>query len=120
MRQPFCPAAQPSTPRRTTMKLAFIGLGHMGAGMAARLCNAGHDLTVHNRSAKRMQPLLALGAKGATSIAEACRNADVVFTMLADDAALESVALGHSGILETLKPGAIHVSCSTVSVALSA
>lgn len=102
------------------MKLAFIGLGHMGAGMAARLCNAGHDLTVHNRSPERMQPLLALGAKGATSIAEACRDADVVFTMLADDHALESVALDDGGILETLKPGAIHVSCSTVSVALSA
>lgn len=102
------------------MKLGFIGLGHMGAGMAARLHDAGHDLTVYNRSAERMQPLLARGAKGAKSIADACNGTDVVFTMLADDDALEGVTLGQAGILETLKPGAIHVSCSTVSVALSA
>ena len=101
------------------MKIGFIGLGHMGAGMAARLCQAGHDVTVFNRSAPRMQPLLAAGAKAAGSIGEACA-VDVVFTMLADDNALADVVMGPSGMLEHLKPGAIHVSCSTVSVALSA
>lgn len=101
------------------MKTGFIGLGKMGAGMASRLCQAGYDLTVYNRSAERLQPLIAQGAKAATTIAEVC-DADVVFTMLANDAALSEVALGPSGILEHLKPGAIHVSCSTVSVALSA
>lgn len=101
------------------MKLGFIGLGHMGTGMALRLAQAGYDLTVFNRSAARMQPLIAAGAKGAGNVAEAC-DADVVFTMLADDAALESVAFGADGILAHLAPGAIHVSCSTVSVALSA
>ncbi len=101
------------------MKLGFIGLGHMGAGMAARLCGAGHELTVFNRSAERMQALIDQGAKGAKTIAEACA-ADVVFTMLSDDAAVEQVVLGPGGMLESLKPGAIHVSCSTVSVALSA
>ena len=101
------------------MKLGFIGLGHMGSGMAARLCQAGHDLTVYNRSAERLQPLIAQGAKGAKNIAGACA-ADVVFTMLADDAALESVVIETGGILENLQPGAIHVSCSTVSVSLSA
>ena len=101
------------------MKTGFIGLGKMGAGMASRLCQAGYELTVYNRSAERLQPLIAQGAKAATTIAEVC-DADVVFTMLANDAALSEVALGPSGILEHLKPGAIHVSCSTVSVALSA
>ena len=101
------------------MKSGFIGLGQMGAGMAARLRDAGHDLTVFNRSAQRMQPLIALGATGAKNIAAAC-DADVVFTMLADDKALEDVVLGPDGMLAHLKPGAIHVSCSTVSVALSA
>ena len=101
------------------MKIGFIGLGHMGAGMAARLCQAGHDVTVFNRSAQRIQPLLAAGAKAAGNIGEACA-ADVVFTMLADDNALADVVTGPSGMLEHLKPGAIHVSCSTVSVSLSA
>lgn len=101
------------------MKLGFIGLGRMGINMAARLCQAGYDLTAYNRSAERLQPLVSQGARGAKNIAEACA-ADVVFSMLADDAALESVVLGTGGILDSLKPGAIHVSCSTVSVALSA
>ena len=101
------------------MKTGFIGLGKMGAGMASRLCQAGYELTVYNRSAERLQPLIAAGAKAAKNIAEVC-DADVVFTMLANDAALSEVTLGPSGILEHLKPGAIHVSCSTVSVALSA
>ncbi|MEO6148014.1 MAG: NAD(P)-dependent oxidoreductase [Sulfuriferula sp.] len=101
------------------MKIGFIGLGKMGAGMAARLVQAGHELTVYNRSAERMQPLVAAGAKAAGNIAEVC-DADVVFTMLANDAALSEVTLGTAGILQHLKPGAIHVSCSTVSVALSA
>lgn len=100
------------------MKTGFIGLGHMGAGMAARLCQAGHEVVVHNRTPGRMQPLLALGAKGAHNIAAAC-DADVVFTMLADDSAVEEVVLGPIGVREHLKPGAIHISCSTVSVAMS-
>lgn len=100
------------------MNIGFIGLGHMGAGMAARLCQAGYDVTVHNRSAERMQPLIALGAKGVRNIAAVC-GADVVFTMLADDSAVEEVVLGPVGVREFLRPGAIHVSCSTVSVAMS-
>ncbi len=101
------------------MKVGFIGLGHMGTSMAARLCHAGYDLTVFNRSVERIQLLVAQGAKGAKNIAETCA-ADVVFTMLADDAALEDVVFGPGGILGNLKSGAIHVSCSTVSVSLSA
>lgn len=101
------------------MKVGFIGLGHMGANMAARLCQAGHEVTVYNRSAERMRPLLEHGAKAAANVAEAC-GSDTVFTMLADDTALTDVALGPGGIVASLRPGAIHVSCSTVSVAFSA
>lgn len=101
------------------MKLGFIGLGRMGAGMAARLCAAGYALTVFNRSAERSQALIALGAKGANNIGEVC-SADVVFTMLSDDAAVEEVVLDPAGMLGSLKPDAIHVSCSTMSVSLSA
>jgi 3-hydroxyisobutyrate dehydrogenase-like beta-hydroxyacid dehydrogenase len=67
---------------------------------------------------ERQRPLINQGAKGAKNIAEAC-DSDVVFTMLANDTAVESVVLGPDGVLENLKPGAIHVSCSTVSVSLS-
>ncbi len=101
------------------MKIGFIGLGHMGANMARRLCEAGRDVTVYNRTAARMQPLVEKGAKAAASVAQACAG-DVVFTMLADDAALMEVTLGPGGIRDSLRPDAIHVSCSTVSVALSA
>jgi 3-hydroxyisobutyrate dehydrogenase-like beta-hydroxyacid dehydrogenase len=100
------------------MKTGFIGLGYMGAGMAARLCQAGREVTVYNRTPERMRPLIALGAKGATNMGEVC-SAEVVFTMLADDGAAEEVVLGPAGMLEHLKPGAIHVSCSTISVSLS-
>ncbi len=101
------------------MKIGFIGLGHMGANMAMRLCEAGRDVTVYNRTPERMQPLLAKGARAAASVAHACEG-DVVFTMLSDDAALMEVTLGPGGIRDSLRPDAIHVSCSTVSVALSA
>lgn len=100
------------------MKVGFIGLGHMGAGMAARLCQAGHEVTVYNRTEARMQPLVAQGAKAAHSVAEACAG-DVVCTMLADDLAAAEVVLSPGGVVDALKPGAVHVSCSTISVAMS-
>jgi 3-hydroxyisobutyrate dehydrogenase-like beta-hydroxyacid dehydrogenase len=100
------------------MKIGFIGLGHMGSGMATNLAKAGHELTVYNRSPAKSQVLAAQGAKIAHSVAEACQ-AEVVMTMLADDAAVENVAFGGEGILASLQPGAVHVSSSTISVALS-
>ena len=101
------------------MKVGFIGLGKMGAGMADRLLEAGYDLTVFNRSVARMRNLVAKGARGAKTVAEAC-EAEVVLTMLANDAALEDTALGSAGIVAHLKPGAVHISCSTVSVDMAA
>jgi 3-hydroxyisobutyrate dehydrogenase-like beta-hydroxyacid dehydrogenase len=100
------------------MRVGFIGLGHMGSGMAANLVKAGHDVTVYNRSPAKTEALVALGAKAAANVAEACRG-DVVITMLANDEAVASVALGPDGILASLPAGALHVSSSTISVALS-
>jgi 3-hydroxyisobutyrate dehydrogenase-like beta-hydroxyacid dehydrogenase len=100
------------------MKLGFIGLGRMGSGMAANLVRAGHAVTVFNRSPANALPLLTLGARQAGCVADAC-DGEVVFTMLANDAAVEDVALGGHGIVDSLPAGAIHLSMSTISVALS-
>ncbi|MCI0573213.1 MAG: NAD(P)-dependent oxidoreductase [Myxococcaceae bacterium] len=101
------------------MKVGFVGLGHMGAPMAASLLAAGHTLAVYNRSREKAEPLRAQGAQVAGSPAEAARGAEVVLTMLADDTAVEPVVFGDSGLLAGLERGAVHVSCSTISVALS-
>nr|WP_294517260.1 NAD(P)-dependent oxidoreductase [uncultured Rhodopila sp.] len=100
------------------MRAGFIGLGRMGAAMAANLVKSGHQVTVYNRSADKTAPLLELGATAAATVAEACTG-EAVITMLADDDALESVVFGADGIAASLHPGAVHVSCSTISVALS-
>ena len=101
------------------MKVGFIGIGHMGTGMAANLLKAGHEVTVYNRSADKRRALLERGARAAADIAEACRG-DAVITMLADDNAVTEVVFGAAGILASLPRAAIHVSMSTIGVALSA
>lgn len=100
------------------MEVAIIGLGQMGAGMAKSLLRAGNHVTVYNRSAARAKALEPFGAVVASNIAHACK-AGVVVSMVADDPALESVVTGPGGILESLPKGGIHVSSSTISVALS-
>jgi 3-hydroxyisobutyrate dehydrogenase-like beta-hydroxyacid dehydrogenase len=100
------------------MKVGFIGLGHMGSGMAANLLKAGHQVTVYNRTLAKVEPLVAQGAKAAASVADACRG-DAIVTMLANDEAVASVTLGEGGIIASLPKGAIHISSSTISVALS-
>jgi 3-hydroxyisobutyrate dehydrogenase-like beta-hydroxyacid dehydrogenase len=72
------------------MKIGFIGLGHMGAGMAASLLKAGHEVTVYNRTRSKADELVRRGAAAASTISDACRG-DAVITMLADDAAVENV-----------------------------
>jgi 3-hydroxyisobutyrate dehydrogenase len=96
-------------------KLAFLGLGRMGAGMAARLLSAGHTVTVYNRDAERARPLLAAGAAAAVTPAQACAGADAAFSMTADDESSRAVWLGDRGGLASLPPGAFVVECSTVS-----
>jgi 3-hydroxyisobutyrate dehydrogenase-like beta-hydroxyacid dehydrogenase len=90
----------------------------MGTGMATNLVRTGHEVTVFNRTAAKTDALVAEGARRAASVADACRG-DLVITMLADDAALEEVSFGAGGIVESLAAGAIHMSSSTISVALS-
>jgi 3-hydroxyisobutyrate dehydrogenase-like beta-hydroxyacid dehydrogenase len=99
------------------MQIGFIGLGSMGAAMAANLLASGHDVRVYNRTAARAEPLHAAGATVAESPAQAAYAADVVFTMVADDAALASVTFGAAGIVAGLRPGAVHVSMSTIGIA---
>jgi len=104
------------------MEIGFIGLGNMGHGMAANLLKAGHHVTVYNRSPAKAEALVQQGATAARTIAEAC-SGEVVFTMLADDRAVENVTLGDpdgaQGIVASLGQGATHVSSSTISVAMS-
>lgn len=100
------------------MNVGFIGLGQMGAAMAASLVKAGHTVTVYNRTAAKTQALVAQGATAATRLADACRG-DAVVTMLADDSAVEAAAFDTNGIVATLAKNALHVSASTISVALS-
>jgi len=100
------------------MKVGFIGLGHMGAGMAGNLIKAGHEVTVYNRTPEKARALEAAGAKVANSVSEVSQG-DAVITMLANDEAVGSVVLGRAGVLASLRPGALHVSSSTISVALS-
>src|SRR5579862_6663850 len=100
------------------MNVGFIGLGRMGIGMAANLLRAGHAVTVYNRTASKTRPLVEQGARVAADVRDAC-GGDVIITMLADDGAVESVVFGDDGIAEVLREGAIHLSMSTISVALS-
>jgi len=100
------------------MDAGLIGLGNMGSGIAKSLLRAGHRLTVYNRTRSRAEALRGDGAAVAASVAEACR-AGVVLTMVADDPALESVTFGEGGILASLPRGGLHVSLSTIGVALS-
>jgi 3-hydroxyisobutyrate dehydrogenase-like beta-hydroxyacid dehydrogenase len=100
------------------MRVGFIGLGHMGAGMAANLLKAGHEVTVYNRTRGKAETLVKGGAKEAATIAEACRG-DAVFTMLANDDVVEAAVFGEDGVLERLPAAAIHISSSTISVDLA-
>lgn len=100
------------------MKLGFIGLGRMGSAMAANLVRAGHEVTVFNRTPGKSSALVALGAQEAATLAGTCRG-EAVITMLADDEAAANIAMGSGGLVENLSKGAIHLSMSTISVAMS-
>jgi 3-hydroxyisobutyrate dehydrogenase-like beta-hydroxyacid dehydrogenase len=100
------------------MEAGLIGLGRMGTGIAKSLLRSGHRLTVFNRTRERAELLRADGANVARSVAEACQSG-VVLTMVADDAALEALVFGEDAIRASLRAGGLHVSLSTISVALS-
>jgi 3-hydroxyisobutyrate dehydrogenase-like beta-hydroxyacid dehydrogenase len=100
------------------MDIGFVGLGNMGSGMASNLLKAGHAVTVYNRSKDKVEALTAQGARPARTVAEAC-GGEAVVSMLANDDAVEAVSFGADGIIANLADGAVHVSSSTISVALA-
>ena len=100
------------------MDVGFIGLGNMGTAMARSLLQAGHKVTVYNRTRSKAEALAGQGARVAANIADACHG-EVVLSMLADDHAVEGVVCGEGGVLHSLAEERIHISMSTISVALS-
>ncbi len=100
------------------MDVGFIGLGQMGQAIALNLVKAGHRVVVYNRTRAKAEALAAQGAEVAESVAEACGR-PVLITMLADDAAVEGIFFGDGNGLSALGLGAVHISMSTNSVALS-
>ena len=91
----------------------------MGAPMVTNLLAAGHSVTVFNRSGEKAAGLETQGARIAATPAEACAGAEVVFTMVTDDAATEAMVFGPGGVADALEPNAIHVAHSTISLNLA-
>ena len=101
------------------MKVGFIGLGSMGAGMSRNLIKAGNDLVVYNRTRSRSQEMQSLGAKVADTASEAAVGVDALITMMADDRAVQDVIFEPGRAIESLPERAVHISMSTISVDLS-
>jgi 3-hydroxyisobutyrate dehydrogenase len=98
------------------MRIAFLGLGKMGAGMAARLIAAGHAVSVYNRNPQRAAPFAELGARVAGSPREAAARADVIVGMTANDESSRATWLGEAGALAADNlPDALAIECSTLS-----
>src|SRR5262245_26626101 len=100
------------------MKVGFIGLGRMGQGMARRILDAGHNLSVYDAVASQTTAFAAAGARVAASIREVCESRDVVVTMLVEDTAVGEVALGPGGLCASLPRGAIHLVMGTHGVGM--
>jgi 3-hydroxyisobutyrate dehydrogenase len=96
-------------------RIAFIGLGTMGAAMAANLRRAGFEVTGQNRTPGRAAGLLELGGSEAHTPADAARAADIVVTCVSDTPDVEAVLFGHDGVAEGLAPGGLVIDCSTIS-----
>ncbi|MDZ7705311.1 MAG: NAD(P)-dependent oxidoreductase [Trueperaceae bacterium] len=101
------------------MKIGFIGLGTMGGPMAKRLLDAGHTVTVHNRTRSREEPLADAGAKRAATPQDAATDADVVITIVSDTPDVEAVVLGEDGALHGMDAGSILIDMSTISPAVT-
>ncbi len=94
--------------------IAFIGLGIMGLPMAGHLVKAGHDVVGYNRSRGPVDQLVQTGGRGAESVGEAVRDAEVVITMVPDSPDVESVTLGEDGIYAQARPGTVHIDMSSI------
>ncbi len=101
------------------MKIGFIGLGIMGSRMAMHLLDAGHDLTIHNRSKAKADELIAKGAKWVDKPSDISIDNEVIISMLAHPEAVRSVAIGENGFLSTAKAGTVWMDCSTVNPSFS-
>ncbi len=98
-----------------TERIGFIGLGIMGQGMARNLLKASFPLTIWNRTANKMEALLAEGATAGSSPADVAANSDIIITCVSDTPDVEAVILGEAGVIHGAKPGALVVDCSTIS-----
>jgi 3-hydroxyisobutyrate dehydrogenase-like beta-hydroxyacid dehydrogenase len=101
------------------MKIAFLGLGKMGTPIVRRLLGAGHEVTVWNRTRATADALTTDGASVAATPAEAIAGQELIFSSLKDDATHEDLFFGPGGVIEAIQPGQLHISLSTLSVALS-
>ncbi len=97
------------------MKIGFVGLGDMGRGIVPRLLAGGHSVTGWNRTKSKAEPLLKLGMGWADSPREVAARAEVVFSIVTDAAAVQSVALGGSGVIAGLKKGGVYLDMSTIA-----
>jgi 3-hydroxyisobutyrate dehydrogenase len=97
------------------MKVAFIGMGTMGAPMALNLLKAGYELTVHNRTRDREIPVAEAGAQRADAPSAAAAAADIIITCVSDTSDVEAVILGEQGVIHGAKSGAVVVDMSTIS-----
>ena len=100
-------------------KIGYVGLGVMGGGVARRLLEAGHEVTGHNRTRSKAEPLIAAGMRFADTPRAAAEQSDVVFSMVTNTGALAAVSEGPDGILAGLGPGKVYVDMSTVSPSAS-
>lgn len=99
------------------MKVAFLGLGNMGSGIAGCILDAGHDLVVWNRSPQKTEPFVARGARVAATPREAVAEAEIAVTSLMDDSSVLALTQGADGLLAGLRPGAVHACVTTISPA---
>ncbi|MGD1085525.1 MAG: NAD(P)-dependent oxidoreductase [Verrucomicrobiota bacterium] len=100
----------------TKPRVAFLGLGILGSGMARRLLGAGFPLNVFNRDPGKSAPFASEGARAAASAREAAKDAAIIISMVTDDSASHALWLGEDGALASAAPGAVVVECSTVTV----
>ena len=99
----------------SSLSVACVGLGRIGAGIAQSIQRAGHRLIVYNRTAEKMRKFVASGATAARSPREAAAQADILLTCLMDDDSVRQNLVGADGILAGMRPGTIHISTSTVT-----
>jgi len=101
------------------LKIGFIGLGKMGAGICSNIQKAGFELSVYNRTQSKMEPFVKAGALGCKSPKEVATKSDIIFTSLMDDQSMIGVVTGESGILDGLKEGGVHTCLTTISVKMA-